>query len=134
VLDLNRGVTVGNYQDLAVWNKSHQLVLNVYKVTKTFPHEELYGLTSQIRRAALSIPTNIAEGSGRGGDKEFARFCQISYGSINELEYHFLVALDLGFIDSATYQPLQQALIKIRRMLAKLIATLQQKLKPETGD
>ena len=118
---------MGNYQELAVWNKSHQLVLKVYKVTKTFPQEEMYGLTSQIRRAALSIPTNIAEGSGRGGDKEFARFCQISYGSVNELEYHFLVARDLGFIDAAVYQPLQDALTEIRRMLAKLIATLQQK-------
>ncbi|MBI1282284.1 MAG: four helix bundle protein [Anaerolineaceae bacterium] len=118
---------MGNYQDLAVWNKSHQLVLSVYKVTKIFPPEELYGLTSQTRRAALSIPTNIAEGSGRGGDKEFARFCQISYGSVNELEYHFLVARDLGYIDSKTYQDLLQDLIEIRRMLAKLITTLQQR-------
>ncbi|MCA0456521.1 MAG: four helix bundle protein [Chloroflexi bacterium] len=118
----------GNYQELGVWVKSHQLVLTVYKVTKAFPQEELYGLTSQIRRAALSIPTNIAEGSGRGGDKEFARFCQISYGSVNELEYHFLVAHDLNYIDPSTYRSLQQSLVEIRRMLAKLIATLQQKL------
>ena len=116
---------MGNYQELAVWNKSHQLVLSVYAVTKSFPPEELYGLTSQIRRAALSIPTNIAEGSGRGGDKEFARFCQISYGSVNELEYHFLVARDLAYFDSTTYEQLQQALVEIRRMLAKLIASLQ---------
>ncbi len=117
---------MGNYQDLAVWKKAHQLVLMVYKVTKSFPQEELYGLTSQIRRAALSIPTNIAEGSGRGSDCDFARFCQISYGSVNELEYHFIVARDLEFITSTIYDSLQQALVEVRRMLAKLISTLQQ--------
>ena len=116
------------FKDLEVWKKCRQLRQEIWILVKAFPAEEKFGLVSQINRAAISVASNIAEGSGRGGDKEFARFCQISYGSVNELEYHFLVARDLGFIDVSMYQPLQEALIEIRRMLAKLIATLQQKL------
>jgi four helix bundle protein len=86
-----------DFRQLKVWEKSHQLALSVYKATKKFPKEELYGLTSQIRRASMSIPTNIAEGCGRNTDKEFARFLQIAMGSASETEYQLILARDLEF-------------------------------------
>ena len=84
-----------DFKRLKVWEKAHQLTVEVYGATKTFPREELYGLTSQIRRASTSVPTNIAEGCGRTGERELARFLQISMGSASELEYQFLLAYDL---------------------------------------
>ena len=81
---------MSDYRKLVVWEKAHKLVLEVYRVTMTFPKEELFGLTSQIRRASASIPANIAEGSGRGSDAEMARFLHIALGSASELEYHLL--------------------------------------------
>lgn len=95
-----------DFRNLKVWEKSHQLALAVYKATSTFPRHELYGLTSQIRRACASIPANIAEGCGRSGDAELARFLQIAMGSASELEYHLLLARDLGFLSAPTgHQP-----------------------------
>lgn len=79
-----------------MWEKAHQLALAVYDATKSFSREEVYGLTSQIRRSASSIPTNIAEGCDRTGDAELSRFCQIAFGSANELEYQLLLSRDLG--------------------------------------
>lgn len=76
-----------DFRSLKVWEKSHRLVLDIYKTTKTFPSEERYGMTSQIRRASVSIPTNIAEGSGRQSDADFGRFLGIAMGSASELEY-----------------------------------------------
>jgi four helix bundle protein len=78
-----------DFRTLTVWQKAHQLTLAVYKATRGFPKEEMYGLTSQVRRASSSIPANIAEGCGRDGDAELARFFQIAMGSASELEYHF---------------------------------------------
>lgn len=118
---------MGDYKQLAVWQKAHQLVLEVYQVTMSFPQEELYSLTSQIRRAALSIPSNIAEGSGRGYDKEFIRFLQIAIGSTNEVEYQVLLAHDLGFLDTAVHQQLNGQVIEVRRMLIGLIKSLSTK-------
>ena len=76
-----------DYKKYTVWQKSHQFVLDIYKVTKLFPKEELFGLTSQMRRSSSSIPTNIVEGAGRKGDKDFCRFLYIAFGSANEIEY-----------------------------------------------
>jgi four helix bundle protein len=90
---------VQDYRHLKVWEKAHQLTLAVYKATVPFPKDELYGLTSQIRRACTSIPANIAEGCGRDGDAEFARFLRIAMGSASELDYHLLLARDLGFLN-----------------------------------
>src|SRR3990172_10259541 len=95
-----------DFRELQVWEKSHQLALAVYKLTVTFPKDELYGLTSQIRRACVSIAANIAEGCGRSGDAEFARFLQISMGSASELEYHLLLAHDLDLLNSSSYERL----------------------------
>src|SRR5688500_19694656 len=83
-----------DFRQLKVWEKAHQVALAIYKATKEFPKEELYGLTSQIRRASMSIPTNISEGCGRNTDAEFARFLQIAMGSASETEYQLLLSHD----------------------------------------
>src|SRR5213594_281895 len=106
-----------NFRQLKVWEKSHELALAIYHITALFPREETYGLTSQIRRAASSIPSNIAEGCGRDGDAELARFCTIARGSASELEYQLLLARDLKFIPPNDYEQLAQQAIEIKRML-----------------
>src|SRR6184192_1687167 len=96
-----------DFRELKVWQKSHHLTLLIYKVTASFPREEVYGLTSQIRRACASIPANIAEGCGRTGKAELGRFLQVSMGSASELEYHLLLAHDLGHLNDADYKRLE---------------------------
>ena len=113
-----------DFRQLKVWEKSHQLALAIYKVTAKYPKEELYGLTSQIRRASMSIPTNIAEGCGRNTDKEFARFLQIAMGSASETEYQLLLSHDLGFLTKAQYDQLNTNVTEINRMLASLLKTI----------
>ncbi|MEH2003445.1 MAG: four helix bundle protein [Nostoc sp.] len=113
-----------DFRELKVWLRSHQLVLKVYEVTAKFPQQELYGLTSQMRRAAASIPTNIAEGCGRNTDPDFARFLQIAMGSGSELEYQLILAHDLGFIDKIQHDKLMSELIEIKRMLNSFIQKL----------
>lgn len=88
-----------DFRQLQVWDKAHQLTLLIYEATLKFPREELYGLTSQIRRAAVAIPANIAEGCGKDTELELARYMQISMGSASELEYHLLLARDLRYLD-----------------------------------
>jgi four helix bundle protein len=99
-----------DFRKLVVWQKSHQLTLDIYKITRAYPKEELYGLTSQTRRAAASIPTNIAEGCGRNGGADLARFLDIALGSACELDYHFLLARDLDFFTNADYGRLSTAI------------------------
>ena len=110
-----------DFRTLHVSKKAHELTLNVYKTTNTFPKEELFGLTSQIRRSSSSIPTNIAEGCGRGSDVEFQRFLQIAFGSLSELDYQLILAGDLGFVGPEQQAELGVDLVGIRRMLASLI-------------
>lgn len=113
-----------DFRELKVWEKAHQLTLAVYQATATFPKDELYGLTSQIRRACASIPANIAEGCGRGGDAELGRFLQIAMGSANELEYHLLLARDLGFLNNTDYGRIANEVTEVKRMLTSLIHKL----------
>lgn len=113
-----------DFKQLVVWQKAHKLTLAIYNTTPNFPKDELYGLTSQIRRAAVSIPANVAEGCGRNGDIEFARFLQIAMGSAAELEYHLLLAHDLGFIENTQYNQLNQDLVEVKRMLNAFIQKL----------
>jgi four helix bundle protein len=96
----------------------------VYRVTKTFPKDELYGLTAQMRRAATSICANVAEGCGRRGGAEFARFLDIALGSATELEYHLLLSADLEYLDTSAYARLNAALVQVKRMLAGLLQKL----------
>jgi four helix bundle protein len=92
-----------DFRKLKVWEKGHQLTLAVYKATLSFPQEELYGLTNQVRRACASIPTNIAEGCGRGSNPEFKHFLQIAMGSASETEYQLLLAHDLEYLTDDDY-------------------------------
>jgi four helix bundle protein len=115
---------VTNFHELKVWQKAHQLTLAIYRITAAFPREELYGLTSQIRRSCSSIPANLAEGCGRNGDAEFARFCSIAMGSATELEYHLLLASDLNLVKPKDYKELAQRTIELKRMLAGLVQKL----------
>lgn len=114
-----------DFRTLTVWQRSHELTLSIYQQTSTFPKEELFGLTSQIRRACSSIPANIAEGCGRGSDGDFQRFLQIAFGSANELDYHWLLARDLRIIDESNYDIINGSIVEIKRMLASLIRKVQ---------
>ena len=121
IRDTRREANVKDFRRLEVWEKAHQMVLAVYRATNSLPRFELYGLTSQIRRAAASIPANIAEGCGRMTDGDFARFLQIAMGSATELDYHLLLAKDLGFLSECDYQNLSQMVHRVKSMLAPLI-------------
>ena len=106
-----------DFRDLKVWAKGHALTLKIYKATNPFPPEERYGLTSQLRRSATSIPTNIAEGCGRYGDRELARFMAIAAGSASEVEYLLMLAHDLQILPAPTHQDLQADVTEIKKML-----------------
>ena len=110
-----------DFHKLDVWQKSHQLALALYQATRTFPKEELYGLTSQMRRAVVSIPANIAEGCGRNGDAEFTRFLHIAFGSASEMEFFLLVSRDLGYLAVDAYTELDDQVVEVKKMLAALI-------------
>jgi four helix bundle protein len=113
-----------NYRDLIVWQKSVDLSIAVYRVTKGFPKEELYALSSQLRRAAVSIPSNIAEGQGRHSKKDFAHFLSIAYGSLREIETQIHIAMRLGYIRSETESDLQNLCGEVGRLLNALIKSL----------
>jgi len=113
--------TVQDFHALKVWEKAHQLTLDVYQATMVFPKEELYGLTSQIRRASSSIPANIAESCGRGGSAELNQFLQIALGSASELEYHLLLARDLHYLNTTNYVNLASAVVEVKKMLTAFI-------------
>lgn len=110
-----------NYKDLLTWQEAHKLTLKVYSVCKTFPKEELFGVTSQLRRAAVSIPCNIAEGCGRYSSKDFAHFLQIALGSTNETDYLILLSRDLQYMDESQYIALQESVNKVKAMTINLI-------------
>ena len=106
-----------DYRQLAVWQRSHKLTLAVYAVTKNFPKEEMFGLTSQLRRACSSIAANLAEGCGRDSEAELKRFIDIAHGSASETEYHLLLAFELRYFNAATHEPLADEIGQIKRML-----------------
>ena len=116
-----------NYKELKVWQKSYQLCLEMYKTTKTFPKNEGFGLTSQMRRAALSIPSNIAEGYGRKTTPDYLRFLYIAYGSTCELETQLLLSGDLGYLNKEKVSELQRDIGEVERMLKALIKSLENK-------
>ena len=113
-----------DFKELKVWQKAHQLVLNVYKITRSFPKDEMYGLTSQMRNASTSIASNIAEGSGRGTDPEMVRFLWIAMGSAVEIEYRLLLARDLAYLDGMIHEQLTNEVTQIKRMLTSFIQKL----------
>ena len=113
-----------DFRNLNVWGRAHRLTLDLYRVTRPFPQDERFGLTAQIRRAASSIGANLAEGCGRGSDREFRRFVLIALGSANELEYHLLLAVDLGYLTPERYAPMQTEVTGVKRMLSGLMNRL----------
>jgi len=116
--------TMKDFRTLEAWKKSHQLTLSIYQATESLPKSELFGLTSQIRRAVASIPTNIAEGRGRDGEAELGRFLNIAKGSTSEVEYLLQLAHDLNYIETKLHQPLTSQTIEIRKMLHGLMKSL----------
>ena len=113
-----------DFRRLKVWEKAHGLSLAIYKATTAFPKQELFGLTSQLRRAAVSIPANIAEGCGRSGEPELARFLRIALGSASELEYHIILSTDLCYLNKSASQDLSKQVTDVKRMLTSLIQKL----------
>jgi four helix bundle protein len=115
---------VKDYHQLDVWQRSHKFALEVYSTTKCFPKEELFGITSQLRRACTSVPANLAEGCGRSGDAELKRFVDIAHGSASEVEYFLLLSRDLGLIEPARHAFLSDEIGQIKRMLGALARKL----------
>jgi four helix bundle protein len=116
-----------DFKKMKVWQKARELAKNIYIVTSNFPKEEIFGLTSQIRRSSISIVSNIAEGAGRNTDGEFINFLGIANGSSFELETQLMIALDLGYISDSKSVALQQDLIEIQKMLFTFISKLKSK-------
>lgn len=109
-----------DFRELKVWQKGHEMTLRMYRMTDSFPRSELFGLTSQIRRCCSSIPANIAEGCGRLGNSELHRFLQMACGSASELEYHLLLARDLGYVSPPDHLSAHKQLLEMKRMLVAL--------------
>jgi four helix bundle protein len=124
---------VRDFRELFVWQRAHGLTLAIYRATATFPSNELYGLTSQMRRASASIGANIAEGVGKDSHREVLRFFQMASGSGSELDNHLLLARDLGFLQRPLYVELSQDLTELRRMMTSFIRTYGQKHRIEVG-
>ncbi|RMH79046.1 MAG: four helix bundle protein [Actinomyces sp.] len=113
-----------DFKNLKVWEKAHRLTLDVYRATEGFPRDERFGLTGQLRRAAASIATNIAEGCGRDSDAELGRFVAMAAGSTSETEYHLLLARDLGYLDPEIHARLEAQTFEVRKMLAAFLKRL----------
>lgn len=113
-----------DFRQLKIWQRSHELTLSVYRASAEFPREERYGLTSQIRRSSASIPTNIAEGAGRGSNPDFLRFLDIAFASACELEYQLLLAHDLDLLDGKRYESLTRETTEVKRMMTKFMQSV----------
>ncbi|OFW65026.1 MAG: four helix bundle protein [Actinobacteria bacterium RBG_16_67_15] len=109
-----------DYRTLDVWKLAHSVTLSIYQATANYANDERFGLTAQTRRAATSIPSNIAEGAGRASDRDNRRFLAIAAGSVNETEYQLLLAKELGYLDPATWDDLARDLSRVRSMLTRL--------------
>jgi four helix bundle protein len=117
-----------NYRDLQVWGKAHNLTLELYRVSRGFPREEIYGITSQLRRAAGSIGANLAEGCGRRRSAELARFVRIAMGSANELDYHLLLSRDLGLMNGDDFARTANELTEVRKMLTSFLSSVEEQI------
>jgi len=120
---------MGDYKKLAVTKKAHELTLDLYRITEALPRTEIFGLTSQIRRAASSINANLAEGSARGSDRDFLRFLRIAIGSVSELEYHLVLAKDLKFIGEQDSQKLEKQRQEVGAMLSGLATAVMTRIR-----
>lgn len=119
-----------DYKKLSVWQKSHEVVLSIYTITSAFPKEEQYMLVQQMRKAAYSIPMNIAEGCGRNSQPDLAHFLNMALGSINELNYQLLLARDLNYLKPAEYEMITESLGEVRAMMLSLITKIRNSINP----
>jgi four helix bundle protein len=124
---LEGGEMLRNYKDLQVWQKAYTLCLQIYEATKIFQGDERYGLSSQLRRAGVSVPSNIAEGYGRKSTKEYVQFLYFAYGSICELETQLLLSKDLCYLEEVGFLKLGSNISEVERMLKALIRSLERK-------
>jgi len=118
-----------DFKELKVWQKSHELTMKIYRASGGFPRREMFGLTTQLRRASSSVGANLAEGCGRQTDGELGRYVQIAMGSASELEYHLLLARDLEYLAKSEFDDLQTDLTLVRKMLASLLKAVTGKAK-----
>jgi four helix bundle protein len=121
-----------NYRDLQVWKKAHDLTPEQYRVSQRFPREEIYGISGQLRRAAVSIGANLAEGCGRRTSAELARFVRIAMGSASELDYHLLLCCDLGFMVVDEFTSASAALIEVRKMLTSFLNSVEAQIETQS--
>jgi len=121
-------IEIKSYHDLEVWKHSRKLVKTIYELTQIYPKQEMFALASQMRRCAISIPSNIAEGYSRHGTKDYINFVSIAFGSAAELETQLLLSFDLGYVDSRQLEQILDLLRVIQKMLYKLRQSLQAKL------
>ncbi|MFL6313582.1 MAG: four helix bundle protein [Terriglobales bacterium] len=121
-----------NYRDLQVWSKAHRLTLELYRVSRGFPREELYGITGQLRRATASIGANLAEGCGRRTSTELARFVRIAMGSASELDNHLLLSRDLGFMNGDDFTRCEADLIEVRKMLTSFLQSVEEQIETQS--
>ncbi|MDI9874354.1 four helix bundle protein [Flectobacillus rivi] len=119
---------IKSFRDLLVWQKSMSLVTSIYQLTRDFPHAEMFGLTSQLRRASISIPSNIAEGYGRNTSKDYLRYLQIALGSLYEMQTQLEIASNLHFLDIVDFKKMISLCLEIERMLTSLIAKIRAKI------
>ena len=119
------------HKDLRVWQQSIEMVTSIYLMTKAFPKDELFGLVSQMRRAAVSVPSNIAEGYARGTDREKLHFLRISSGSMSEIETQLMLSLNLGYISQESFDELSENVTSVWKQLNALISSLKKKLSPQ---
>ena len=119
------------HKDLRVWQQSIEMVTSIYLMTQSFPKEEMFGLVSQLRRASVSVPSNIAEGYARGTDKEKLHFLRISSGSMSEVETQLMLSLNLGYIDQEKYNELSEILTSVWKQLNSLISSIKKRLTPQ---
>ncbi len=131
MLEIKEVIAINSYRDLKVWQKAIIIVEDIYTATQSFPKEEIYGLTSQIRRCAISVPSNVAEGSSKRSTKEFIRFINMSYGSLSELETQLYIAGRLNFINDTARLELEAKIAELGRMLNGLRLSLTKKLNSE---
>ncbi|MFD2036400.1 four helix bundle protein [Belliella marina] len=115
---------MNNHKELEIWKRSIKLAVSVYKATKFFPSEEKFGLTSQIRRCSVSVPSNIAEGAGRRGNKEFLQFLGIAYGSLCELETQLIISMELEFLSHGDFEKLNVEINEIQKMTYSLMTKI----------
>ena len=119
---------IRHHEDLLIWNRSRELVMEVYKLTNQYPKSELFVLTSQLRRAAISVPSNIAEGAARNSTKEYIRFLLIASGSLSELDTQMLLSMDLGYIKEEVIVDLRKNILILRKQIFATIRSLREKL------